>query len=177
MDKVVGVVVDVQERLQAVMPERGELERQLEVLIRGLDILSVPVALTEQLPEKLGDTVEIVRSAVGDGPCFTKSTFSCWGAPDFQKWLIATGATRVVLAGVERHICVYQTAMDLQAAGMEVLVAADATASRVVERGEWALAMLRARGVLVLPVETILLELLGDAADERFRLLLPYLKG
>ena len=60
---------------------------------------------------------------------------------------------------------------------LEVRVAADATASRVVERGEWALAMLRARGVLVLPVETILLELLGDAADERFRLLLPYLKG
>ena len=177
MADVVGVVIDVQERLQTVMPERAELERQLEVLGRGLELLSIPVVLTEQLPEKLGSTVEGVRSAVGEVPCFEKSTFSCWGAPAFREWVDASGATRVILAGIERHICVYQTAMDLLAAGMDVVVAADATASRVVERGKWALAMLRARGAVVLPVESILLELLGDAGDARFRLLLPYLRG
>ena len=62
MADVVGVVIDVQERLQAVMPERAELERQFEVLGRGLELLSIPVVLTEQLPEKLGSTVEGVRS-------------------------------------------------------------------------------------------------------------------
>ena len=106
-----------------------------------------------------------------------KSTFSCCGAPAFQSLLNQLDPHTVILAGIEAHICVYQTALDLLAVGREVWVAADATASRVPEYRDYAFDMLRAKGVVVMPVESILLHALGDAADPRFKKILPLLKG
>jgi nicotinamidase-related amidase len=109
-------------------------------------------------------------------PLIAKSAFSACGAPKFMKAVRAAGKKQVILAGIEAHVCVYQTALDLMAAGYEVIVAADAVSSRTVENKKWALEALRGAGTHILPVETILFALLGDAADPRFKEMLGLIK-
>ena len=172
-----GVFIDLQGRLHEQMPQRPALDKQVDVLARGLSILDIPRVVSEQMPEKLGVTYEPLRTQLAEEICIRKSTFSCCGAAAFQDVLNQYDPRRIILAGIEAHICVYQTALDLLAEGREVWVAADATASRISEHRDYACERLRAKGVGVMPVESILLQVLGDAADERFKKVLPLLKG
>ena len=172
-----GVFIDIQGRLHEQMPQRIELDKQLGMLARGLSALNVPLGVSEQMPEKLGVTSELLRTQLTEASYIRKSTFSCCGAPEFLALLNQLDPYIIILSGIETHICVYQTALDLLAGGREVWVAADATASRVVEYRDYAFEMLRIKGATVMPVESILLQVLGDAADSRFKNILPFLKG
>ena len=174
---ILGVFIDLQGRLYDQMPQRPALNKQLDMLAVGLSALDVPLVVTEQMPEKLGVTSELLKTRLTGATDIRKSTFSCCGAPAFQALLNQLDPHTIILAGIEAHICVYQTALDLLAVGREVWVAADATASRVSEYRDYAFDMLRAKGVAVMPVESILLHALGDAADSRFKNILPLLKG
>lgn len=175
--ELLGVFIDLQGRLHEQMPQRPVLDKRVDALARGLSILDVPMVVSEQMPEKLGSTYEPLKTQLAEEIWIRKSTFSCCGAPAFQEVLNQHNPRRIILAGIEAHICVYQTALDLLAEEREVWVAADATASRRVEHQDSAFEMLRAKGVGVMPVESILLQILGDAADERFKKVLPLLKG
>lgn len=174
---IMGVFIDLQGRLYDQMPDRPALNKHLDMLARGLSVLDVPLVVSEQMPEKLGVTSELLRTRLTGATDIRKSTFSCCGAPAFQSLLNQLDPHTIILAGIEAHICVYQTALDLLAVGREVWVAADATASRVPEYRDYAFDMLRAKGVVVMPVESILLHALGDAADPQFKKILPLLKG
>ena len=174
---ILGVFIDLQGRLYDQMPQRPALNKQLDMLAVGLSALDVPLVVSEQMPEKLGVTSELLKTRLTGATDIRKSTFSCCGAPAFQALLNQLDPHTIILAGIEAHICVYQTALDLLAVGREVWVAADATASRVSEYRDYAFDMLRAKGVVVMPVESILLHALGDAADPRFKKILPLLKG
>lgn len=167
--KSVLVLVDVQEKLLAAMPDPAGLAARTETLLRGCQVLGVPVIHTEQVPDKLGPTIPAIRARLDDRPAIAKSVFSCFRQREFEDRLDAGGWTQVILAGVESHVCVLQTAFDLIAEDYAVCVVADAVASR--RAGDLALALraMEQAGAALAGVESVLFQLLGSAEDPAFR--------
>jgi nicotinamidase-related amidase len=173
------VVVDVQERLfQAMDPDhREEVVRNIKVLASAARRLGLPIVVTEQYPKGLGHTLPEIRETLGrDVEPIAKVAFSCCDASGFRERLQATGARGVILAGIEAHVCVLLTALDLRAEGYAVHVAADAVTSRT--QGNWRLAMeqLRQADVVVTATETVLFQLLERADSDEFRELAPLIR-
>jgi nicotinamidase-related amidase len=164
------VVIDVQERLMPVIHDRFEVEQNLERLIRGAQILSVPVLVTEQYVKGLGPTIEPLRQALGESyRPIEKQCFSAHGCAPFAAQLGALDRRQVLLAGVETHVCVYQTARDLLSEGRAVWVVADAVSSRSVRNRDIALQRMMGDGARLSSTEMALFELLGVAGTEEFR--------
>ena len=126
------VVVDVQERLFNAMDaeRRDDMVANVKILVNAARRLDVPVLLTEQYPRGLGRTLPELRTLLGDTPAFEKTAFSCVGANGFMDRIRVLGADHVILAGIEAHVCVLLTALDLLAHGLRVSVVADAVCSR-----------------------------------------------
>jgi isochorismate hydrolase len=175
-DQAVLVFIDVQGKLHEIMDGKDELDGNLEKLARCAQLLEVPIVGTEQIPAKLGPTSEPFKTLLAEAPMIAKSAFSCCGEPAFMDALGALRKRQAILAGIETHVCVYQTAIDLIEAGVEVFVVADAVASRLPANKELALQAMRDAGAKVIPTETALFALLRDAADPRFRQLLALIK-
>ena len=175
-DDVVLVFIDVQGRLHKIMNEKELLDCNLEKMVRCAQVLNVPVIGTEQIPEKLGPTNEPFKTLLADAPVVGKSSFSCWGEPGFVEVFHALGKRQAILVGIETHVCVYQTAIDLLEEGIEVFVVADAVSSRIPENKALALQAMRGAGAKVIPTETALFALLRDAADPCFKPLLQLIK-
>jgi nicotinamidase-related amidase len=170
-ERTILVVLDVQERLFHAMDadHREEVMRNIKVLAAAARRLTVPTVVTEQYPKGLGHTLEELKDALGPGvEPIEKVTFSCDVEP-FRARLTAAGAQHVVLTGIEAHVCVLMSALDLLAAGYCVHVVADAVTSR--SQGNWRLAMdqLRQAGAVVTATETVLFQLLRQADTEDFR--------
>ncbi|MFO8013166.1 MAG: hydrolase [Phycisphaerae bacterium] len=174
-DEAVLMVVDVQGKLARLMHEADALFDNLSRLVRGATVLEVPVLATEQNPKGLGPTVEEVRPHLPSEP-IPKMAFSCCGEPAVVEALEATGRRQVLLAGIETHICVYQTARDLLARGREVHVVADAVSSRSPRNRDVGLAKMRAAGAEVTSVETALFEMLEVAEGPAFKQILTIVK-
>ncbi len=175
-DEAVLVFIDVQPRLVEAMHDKRHFLANLERIVGAAQELAVPVLWTEQLPGKLGETSERFRLMLKDVMAIEKSSFSCCGEPVFAEAFQALGRKQAILVGIESHVCVYQTALDLQEQGVEVFVVADAVSSRTPENKELALQALRAAGVTVIPTETAVFELLRDAADPAFKAILKRIK-
>jgi nicotinamidase-related amidase len=178
------VVVDVQDRLAAVMHRRDDVVRVATTLLRVAAVLHVPVLVTRQYPKGLGDTVtDLVaeaEGAVARGASVTvvdKTDFDCMAEPAFRDALAATGRTHVALAGMETHICITQTALALAADGYTPHVVADAVCSRREADNDVALDRLRSAGVDVLPSESLIYEALGRSGTPEFRAVLEVVKG
>lgn len=169
-------VVDVQGRLAELMWHRESLFRELGRLIRGCRLLEVPVLWLEQVPEKLGLTVEEIREALGGCRPISKSTFSGFGCEEFRRELAKTGRTTVILAGIEAHVCVYQTALDGLAEGYRVEIVGDAVSSRTESNLRFALQRLRDAGAGVTSTEMLLFELQRVAEGDSFRSLSKLVK-
>ena len=168
----VFVIVDVQERLMPVIHERFEVERNVERLIRGVHVLGIPVIVTEQYVKGLGPTVEPVRAALEETGAYRpieKQCFSAQGCEAFAAQLAALDRRQVLLAGVEAHVCVYQTARDLLAADRSLWIVADAVSSRTARNRELALQRMTADGAHLSSTEMVLFELLGAAGTDEFR--------
>lgn len=176
-DTAVLVLVDMQERLAATMPRRSEVIDAAVFLARATRILGVPIVVTRQYPRGLGDTVAELAAAAGDLAPVDKVSFSCPSEPAFRERLAELGRRQVVLAGMETHICITQTALALRAEGAEVHVVADATCSRREADHRVALERLRAAGVVVTTAESVVYEALGEAATGEFRLVLDAVKA
>ncbi|WP_422134243.1 hydrolase [Endozoicomonas sp. ALD040] len=163
------VVVDVQGKLATLMYKQEKMHDALVKMIKGVRMLNLPVLWLEQLPEKLGRTTpEIADELEGVAP-IAKTTFSGCGQQKFMDSLMATGKTCILLAGIETHICVYQTALDLMASGYEVEIVADATSSRSKHSKRLALDKLARKGVEMTNVEMALFELMKTAGSDVFR--------
>ncbi|MBN2161478.1 MAG: isochorismatase family protein [Pontiellaceae bacterium] len=175
-ENVVLVFIDVQGRLHEIMYEKEDLDRNLERMVRCAALLDIPAAVTEQIPEKLGATNEPFRSLLFEAEVIAKTSFSCCGEPAFMSWLRQQKRRQVLLVGIEAHVCVYQTAIDLIEGGYEVFVAADGVSSRAAENKSLALEAMRDAGAVILPVESLFFALLRDAADSRFKELLRLIK-
>jgi nicotinamidase-related amidase len=173
------VVIDIQQRLAAAMP-RADLEhcvRNTAILLQAAAALDIPVFNTEQYPRGLGETLpELQRHRPATAWCAAKTGFSCCAADGFSDRLDDLRRRQVVLTGMESHICVLQTAFDLQQRGFDVQVAADAVCARSPERTDIALQRLRTAGITVTHSESVLFEWLRDAGHPQFRYVSALLK-
>lgn len=166
------VVVDIQTRLAAAMQpeERERVIRHTGILIQAAGLLDVPLIASEQYPKGLGPTEEQVAwHFPKELTVLEKTSFACTGEPAFRDAVAGSGRRQVVLAGMESHVCVLQTAMELLADGYAVFVAEDATCSRRETNHRNAMARLTQAGAVVSNTESILFEWLRDAHHERFK--------
>jgi nicotinamidase-related amidase len=164
-NEAVLVIIDVQERLMPVIHERAEVERNIERLVRGAHILGLPVILTEQYVKGLGLTVEPLRRAFEETSGYRPIEKDCFSARE----CVSIDRPQVLIAGVEAHVCVYQTARDLLDAGAHVWVAADAVSSRTPRNRDIALQRLVSDGAKLSSTEMALFELLARAGTDEFR--------
>ena len=164
-------VVDVQERLFNAMDaeRRDDMVSNVKILASAARRLDVPVLLTEQYPKGLGRTLPEVKALLADLAPFEKTAFSCAGADGFMDRVKALGADHVILAGIEAHVSVLLTALDLLGRGLKVSVIADAVCSRRVANLEIGLAQARQAGAVVTATETLVFQLIGSADSDAFR--------
>lgn len=161
-------VVDIQDKLLAKIPNAGDLVRNAGFLLDVATLLGVEAVATEQYPKGLGPTApEIARRLPPALP--SKTAFSCCGAAGFLADLRASGRRCVVLVGMETHVCVAQTAMDLVEAGLTVFLPVDGLASRHLVDHATALRRLERFGCIPTTVEAVAFEWLGDAAHPQFK--------
>jgi nicotinamidase-related amidase len=172
------LIVDVQERLFNAMDaeRRDEMIKNVKTLLTAAGRLGVPMIATEQYPKGLGPTLPELRELLHDAAPFEKTAFSCCGADGFLDRLRATGAQEVIVTGMEAHVCVLLTALDLVQAGYRVTIAADAVCSRTRANVELGLAEARQSGAVVSATETIVFRLLGRAEGDVFREISKLLK-
>ena len=166
------VIVDIQEKLAPAMPpdQRREVLHTAQVLLRSAAELEVPVLATEQYPKGLGSTVPEVKDYLPESAqIIPKDSFSCCGEGDFVEALARTGREQVVIVGMEAHVCVLQTALQLREQGYAPFVVADGVVSRRGEHRDNALARLRQAGVVVSNGESVLFEWLGRAGTASFK--------
>jgi nicotinamidase-related amidase len=182
-EKFAVVVIDIQDKLAAVMKRRAETETAAALLIRAAGVFGAPVIVTRQYPKGLGDTEPAIAQALdeawADGSKMTvvdKVAFCCSAEPAFASALAAEDRPQIVLAGMETHICVAQTALALAGQGREVFVCADACCSRRDLDNDVALARLRAAGVVVTTVESVVYEALGESGTDEFKRVLGLIR-
>ena len=178
------VLVDMQERLAAAMTRRDQVVRNAIKMARTAALTGMPLIVTRQYPQGLGDTDATLEEALlslAEGGArvvsVDKTAFCCSIEPEFMEALGATSRTQVLLAGMETHICITQTALDLEARGLDVQVVADACCSRSDDEHDTTLARLRSAGVVVTTAESVMYEAIGRAATDEFRALLNIVKG
>lgn len=178
------VVIDPQERLAAAMPTGEHAIAATIRLVRAAQLLCAPVVATRQNPKALGDFVPAIATAL-DGlaqagcavEVLDKTAFCACREPAFVEAIADTTREQVVIVGMETHICVTQTALDLLDRGYRVHVAADACCSRDQEVHRLALDRMRAAGVVVTATESVMYEAIGRAATDEFRALLDIVKA
>ena len=170
------LVIDMQESLLSTIPNADRIANNCDVLLRAADALGLPYLVTEHYPRGLGRTVEQVASAMSDqSRRVEKTAFSAavgLPAEQLQTW----GSASVLIAGMETHIAVVQTVLDLQAAGRQCFVCADAVGGSRADQSDHALGRMRDAGAVITGVVSAMYELLGTANDPRFRLCLELAK-
>ncbi|MEO0035124.1 MAG: hypothetical protein RLZZ501_1147 [Pseudomonadota bacterium] len=170
------VIVDVQEALAPTMFDPRRVYRGCSILLRAATRLGLPLLVTEQYPKGLGRTVGELRELVPDDAVMDKLHFSCAADPAIRARVEGFGRPRVVLAGIESHICVLQTALGFKQLGFAPVVVADACASRAEGNYHAALDRLAAAGVTIATVEMVLFEWLHRAGTPEFKELSPLIR-
>ena len=168
-ENAVLVLIDYQERLFPVMQDKEKLLRNILKLVNCAAVLEVPIVLTEQYPKGLGPTILEIKSLLPAVRPVEKTCFSCCDNEEFNKALEALKRQQVLVAGIEAHICVYQTAMSLARKGYEVQVVSDCVASRDPENRAVALMKMNALGIFSTSVEMAFFELLKIAQGDKFK--------
>ena len=163
------LVVDFQERLMPAIHQADTVVANGAWLIQIAQRLGVPVLASEQYPQGLGHTVAAIRALLPAEAFMEKTHFSCAAERDCMRRLDAIGREQIIMIGVEAHVCVLQTALDLLAAGKEIYLVADAVSSRSPRDVELALARMRTAGVRIVSREMVAFEWLHQAGTDRFR--------
>lgn len=162
------LVIDIQERILKVINEHERMLENSIKLTKGFKILNIPIYYTEQYPKGLGGTVDIVKKEL-ESEAIQKMTFSCSGAGELFKDLISKDIRQITVCGIESHVCVQQTVLDLLANGFQVNVAADAVSSRRATDCNFALARMSTHGAEITTTEAILFELLNICGTDEFK--------
>jgi nicotinamidase-related amidase len=170
------VVVDVQERLLPAIFEQQRVLQNTVRLIQGAAVLQVPIFATEQYRKGLGATVPEVAGAIPGFAPMEKLAFSACGATGFVSGLKEKVVSDAVLCGIEAHVCVSQTCLDLLDDGFRVFVVADAVSSRTPENYRFGLDRMRAAGAVIVSTEMVLFELLEQAGTAEFKQILNLVK-
>ena len=170
-DKAVLVVVDVQEKLCLAMDEAvlSKLVKNIGILLESAVEFNIPVLVTEQYVKGLGGTLPELKEKAAAASCYEKMTFSCCGSAEFIDALKATGRTQVIITGMETHVCVLQTVIELREVGMNVHIVKDAVMSRSKQNWETAIQAMILAGAIPTCTESALFQLLKVAGTEQFK--------
>jgi len=168
----VGIIlIDAQESLLSGIDNKDDLVDALLLLIQSIKILKLPLIVTEQVPEKLGGTAEIICAHLNDNKLISKSAFSIFGSDECTNHLKELSINHLILTGIETSICVYLSAIDALKAGYEVTILSDCVGSRRTGDETVVLTKLESCGCHVIPLETFLYGFLGTAEHPDFRLI------
>ena len=168
-ENTVGLFIDIQEKLFPHMQEKDMLEHNLISMSAGLKILEIPFMVTEQYTKGLGFTISPLKLALGEYSAIEKSAFSCCDEPVFISRLQATGKKNVILCGIETHVCVLQTAIDLIKAGYLPVVIEDCVSSRKLADKQIAIERMRQEGAIISSLESVLFELTRFSGTGAFK--------
>jgi nicotinamidase-related amidase len=170
------LVVDMQEKLLPSIAEHAAVTSQAERMIRAATILQLPITVSEQYPRGLGRTVPAILAAAEGAARCEKLTFSFCADPACRTRIVALERPQVVIVGIEAHVCVLQTALDLLAMSLRPVVLADAVGSRRALDYSVALDGMRAAGITVTTVESAIFQLLHEAGTDLFKRMLPVIR-
>uniref|UniRef100_UPI0032180665 hydrolase n=1 Tax=uncultured Draconibacterium sp. TaxID=1573823 RepID=UPI0032180665 len=168
-ENTVGLVIDIQERLFPVMNEKEALLKNCQTLIEGLVTLNIPTVVSQQYTKGLGETLPEIKSLIPDFEYIEKKEFSCWDTPEIASKLNDLQAKNIIICGIESHVCVLQTAVDLKEAGLNPIVVMDCVSSRSQSNYELTKERFRHEGILTTSYESILFELTRSAGAPEFR--------
>ena len=170
------IVIDIQERLVPAMQAPARVIKNAGILMKAAARLDVPVLMTEQYPEGLGSIVPELQGIVPDAPVLEKTHFSCMNEPTFAAKFKDLGRKQAIIVGMEAHICVMQTGVDLMEQCYEIFVVTDATSSRSPENEKACLDRLSAHGAGIVTTEMVVFEWLEKAGTDAFKELLGMVK-
>lgn len=168
-EETVLVLIDIQGKLAQIVDNSEFIIGNIATVVQGAKELQLPVLWLEQYPKGLGHTVETIAQHLTDQSPIEKITFSAYQTEEFVQALEQTGRKKVLLAGIETHICVYQTAADLLANGYAVEVLADCVSSRTATNSEIGLQKMMQLGATITSVEMALFEMQQIAKGDRFK--------
>jgi nicotinamidase-related amidase len=162
-----ALAVDFQERLMPAIHEQEQLINSACILLNGLNLLQIPIVISRQYPQGLGDTVAPIRQATAGAGVFDKTSFSCYVEEPIRKAMVSH--SNILLCGVETHICCLQTALDFMAHGHNIFIITDCVGSRRPHDKKMALKRLVQEGAFLTTYETVLMELIGGCRHPAFR--------
>ena len=162
-------LVDVQERLYPHVTNKDEIEKNLITLVKGLIVHDVPFIVNEQYKKGIGETIPSLRELVDDYPHFEKTTFSCCKNESTMDAIKAANKKVVIVAGIETHVCVLQTCIDLLEAGLQPVLVTDCVTSRKQKDTDMAIQRLVQAGVIPTTYESLLFELTVNAKNPVFK--------
>lgn len=164
-----AIVVDIQEKLFPHIHDGEKILQNCLKLIEGLQILSIPVIVTQQYTKGLGPTVQSVIQKFPEFRYIEKLSFSCFDEPAFTEQIKTSGKKYIILCGIESHVCVLQTCIDMLAAGLIPVIAEDCVSSRKLNDKLVAIERMRQEGARITTMESILFELVRRADAETFK--------
>jgi nicotinamidase-related amidase len=171
------LLIDVQDKLARAMPPEGmaRLTKNAGVLLKVARRLGLPVVASEQYKKGLGDTIPELRELLASVP-IEKLEFSCGASKPVAREILKTGRKQVIVAGMEAHVCVFQTVRDLLRGGFAVFLPQDAIVSRTEENRQVGLRLCEKAGATLTSTETVLFDLLGVAGTPEFKELAPLIR-
>jgi nicotinamidase-related amidase len=164
-----ALIIDIQERLFPHIHEQEELAANTEILIRGFQVLGIPLYVTQQYTKGLGPTIHRIESLFEPFSHIEKTAFSCCDEPEVALALETEGKKNVILAGIEAHVCVLQTSIDLLERGFQPVLISDCTGSRKSSDKNTAVQRMRSEGTLISSYESILFELCRYSGTAEFK--------
>lgn len=165
-----AMIIDVQEKLAPHIYEIDKVTNKINILVQGMQALGVPVMVNEQYPDKLGKTIPAIADVVtANQKVYAKRSFSVCDDDEAWNYLAQQNRNNVILCGIETHVCVQQTALDLLDNGIQPVLIADAVGSRDPYDKKLAIRRIRRAGAVVTTTEAILFELCRTSIDDAFK--------
>ncbi len=168
-ERTAAIIIDVQERLFPFIHENEQLTKNLSILIQGLKALGIQIFVTEQYVKGLGPTIEPVALLLHQQARVEKMAFSCCDEPRVLEGIAVSGKENIIVAGIESHVCVLQTVLDLKRNGYHPVVVEDCVSSRNPNDKRIAIERMRQEGAIITTYESLLFELLRYSGTEQFR--------
>ena len=168
-ENTLGLIIDIQERLIPAMWEKEVLLKNCQILIQGLTELKIPLLITQQYSKGLGETVSEISTVIPDFSFIEKRDFSCCDETGVIEKLKELNAQNIIICGIESHVCVLQTAVDLKDEGFNPIVVMDCVSSRTKENVEIAKERFRHEGIMMTSYESILFELTRSSVATEFK--------
>ena len=176
LEESLGLIIDFQEKLFPHINDNEQIAKNTEILVKGLKILKVPIIVTEQYTKGLGFTIPVVAKALEESEAIEKMSFSCYDEDNFRGEIRQLNKKFVIIAGIETHVCVLQTAIDLIEGGYQPVVVEDCVSSRTEKDKKIAIERMRQEGVIISSFESVLFELTRVSGTEKFKFISKLLK-